>query len=144
MSFHLVSDAGGGHRYGEFDTMAEAIASGLMQATTGVDAPAFVVEEAGTSEVRLVAGYDDELGWVEVDPDEPVPVWWDKLSTDVREQLLANPRGHLTAGLRDALLRAGGPLVAAYWVEQGPESGSLDFAMSERDWLMRRSIIERF
>ena len=144
MTFHLVSGSDNEHRVGEFTTVAEAMASGMLRGVTRSESLAFIVEAPGTSKGHLVAAYDDEFGWVEVDPDEEVPSWWGKLSEQERAALLEHPRDRLTPELRDAVLRSGGPLIAAYWVESGPEGGELDFAMAARDWLMRRSMIERF
>lgn len=144
MTFHLASGRDNKNRVGEFVSIAEAMASGMLQAATGRDFPAFIVEAEGTTGGTLVAGFDHELGWVKVDAEEEVPEWWEKLSDSTKSALLASPRARLTPELRQAVLHAHGPLVKAYWVEQGTESGEFDFAMATRDWLMRRSIIERF
>lgn len=145
MVFHVTTGASDDARVGTFGTLAEAMATRMLEVVAGSDAPAFIVEipEGHARGGRLVAGFDSEYGWVQVDPDEAEPDWWHELSDRARRWIVEHPRDDLPAWMVEQAARSGAGAFSAYWVSSGP-TGVFTLSIAVQDWALRRRVTEAF
>lgn len=147
-----MTSARSGYRVGTFDTLDEAMTLGKRMLDTAIDDakytkthPAFVVHstDGHTLGGVLVAAFDPESGWHQLDPAEPEPEWWPRLSARAQRWIVENPHEDLPAWMVEEAAKSGARVISAYWVEQGPR-GQFTLPDAAERWATRRALIEAY
>lgn len=85
-----------------------------------------------TSGGTIVAVFDPEYGWIDVEG-VAAPRWWDDVSDEAREWLVAHPNEAVPSWVWVPLVKAGGSVYSVQW--DGGDPSGMSLVLADEEWL---------
>ena len=133
-SVETVSESSREMRRGVFDTL-EGAKQAIYSSKTPMPVAAAVYEGDGTRGGTLVAAFDPDHGWIDVE-DVSEPRWWESVPEPVREWLVEHSGEALPAWVWVPVVQAGGSAYSVQW--EGGDPSGMSLTLRDEEWLRFR------